>query len=166
MSVTPADVDATIASEHYFTADDGVAEVCRHTPIDGLVHQALGMLTFCVLVLRNGHTVTGESYCQDPAKFNAQIGKDEARKAAIDKLWPMVVYASRAAAEPAQPAHKTYTWGDVARHEVNQVSFGNEIQYRIEMHTGQTFTGSVKPGRSYSAWQGLAIADINRQAAA
>lgn len=55
----------------------------------------LAMLTFCVLVTNNGHTVTVESHCQDPAKFNAQTGRDEARKDAINKLWPMAVYAAR-----------------------------------------------------------------------
>jgi hypothetical protein len=55
----------------------------------------LDLLTLCVLVTSNGHTVTGESYCADPAKFNAETGCIDARKVAINKLWPMVVYAER-----------------------------------------------------------------------
>ena len=57
----------------------------------------LGLLTFCVLVTTNGHTVSGEAHCQDPAKFDAEIGRQTARANAIDKLWPMVVYAKRQA---------------------------------------------------------------------
>ena len=35
------------------------------------------------------------AYCADPAKFNAETGRIEARKVAINKLWPMVIYAER-----------------------------------------------------------------------
>lgn len=99
MSVTPADIEASIASEHYFTAHHGALDRdAVHVPelhfLDGLPDE-LELLTFCVLVLRNGHTVSGESHCQDPAKFDAQIGREEARKDAINKLWPMAVYAAR-----------------------------------------------------------------------
>jgi hypothetical protein len=90
--VTPADIQSAIASEHYFTAGQAVV---RADPSAAPVLHALDQLTFCVLVTTNGHTVTGESHCQDPAKFDAQIGRDEARKDAINKLWPMVVYARR-----------------------------------------------------------------------
>lgn len=94
--VTPADVEASIASEHYFTAAEGVygSQVCSGSR-PSMGNESLMLLTFCVLVLRNGHTVTGESHCQDPAQFDAQVGRDEARKAAINNLWPMVVYAAR-----------------------------------------------------------------------
>jgi hypothetical protein len=90
MSVTPADIEASILYETYFTASQGAKEA------DGDAgHEALGLLTFCVLVTHNGHTIAGESHCQGPAKFDAQIGREEARKDAINKLWPMAVYAAR-----------------------------------------------------------------------
>ncbi len=102
MSVTPADIEASIASENYFTASDGVLGASAGKPGASLLPEyvthagsPLSLLTFCVLVLRNGHTVSGESHCQDPAKFDAQIGREEARKDAINKLWPMAVYAAR-----------------------------------------------------------------------
>ena len=108
--VTPADIESNIASEFYFTAGEGVigafaAAEFQSAPGDAVIPRGaahpehlktcLNLLTFCVLVLRNGHTVTGESHCQDPAKFNAQTGREEARKDAVNKLWPMVVYAER-----------------------------------------------------------------------
>ena len=109
--VTPADVEAAIASEHYFTAGEGVIGAFAAGEFDShggdvvilrrdiasteVMKPSLNLLTFCVLVLKNGHIVSGEAYCADPAKFNAETGRIEARKAAINKLWPMVVYAER-----------------------------------------------------------------------
>ena len=96
-SLTPADIEALVSSEHYFTATHGVHGTHEVTggPDGWTVPGPLNLLTFCVLVLRNGHTVTGESFCADPDKFSAETGRVEARKVAINKLWPMAVYAER-----------------------------------------------------------------------
>lgn len=99
--VTPADIEAAINSEHYFTAEDGRygaitrdTYVGRETPRDEDIDLApLGLLTFCVLTLRNGFTVTGESACASPANFNAEIGRRVARENAIAKVWPLLGYA-------------------------------------------------------------------------
>lgn len=87
--VTPADIVANIASEHYFTAANGVAAA------GGLVmsdDDGLRCLTFCVLVLRNGFTVTGESACASPENFDADIGRKIARHNAGQKIWPLMGY--------------------------------------------------------------------------
>ena len=99
--VTPADIEAAIVSEHYFTAEDGRAGaiqsehyVGRECPTaDDADIDALKLLTFCVLVLRNGFTVTGESACVSPENFNAEIGRRVAREKAIEKMWPLLGYA-------------------------------------------------------------------------
>ena len=92
--ITPADIEANIASEHYFTAGEGVFGAA--SPFDrteGLdTPGALDLLTFCVLVLRNGFTVTGESACASPENFDAQIGRTIARKNAVEKIWPLMGY--------------------------------------------------------------------------
>lgn len=91
--VTPADIEANIASEHYFTASDGIAGRCYreisalHSPSE------LKLLTFCVLVLRNGFTATGESACASPENFDAEIGRKIARDNAVQKIWPLMGYA-------------------------------------------------------------------------
>lgn len=92
--ITPADIEANIVSEYYFTAGDGV-EFAKLSGRIGEVDDniALSLLTFCVLVLRNGFTVTGESYCADAERFDAETGRNEARKDAINKAWPLMVYA-------------------------------------------------------------------------
>lgn len=52
----------------------------------------LALLTFCVLVLKNGFTVTGESACVAHENFNAAIGREIARENAVEKIWPLLGY--------------------------------------------------------------------------
>lgn len=93
--VTPADLEANIASEHYFTAGDGFAGVAALTVKEGEIispPESLDLLTFCVLVLKNGFTVTGESACASPENFDAELGRKIARQNAINKVWPLMGY--------------------------------------------------------------------------
>lgn len=90
--VTPADIEANIASEHYFTAQDGVNGAVSHGAVQV---RALNLLTFCVLVLKNGFTVTGESACASPENFDAELGRKIARQNAVQKMWPLLGYALR-----------------------------------------------------------------------
>ena len=94
--VTPADIEANIGGEYYFTAEQGVqaafSEQDELTRLTGM-HGELKLLTFCVLVLRNGFTVTGESACASPENFDAGLGRKIARENAKQKLWPLMGYA-------------------------------------------------------------------------
>lgn len=95
--ITPDDIEANIASEHYFTAADGAlyhysVNVPEINYLEGLPSE-LYRLTFCVLVLRNGFTVTGESACASPENFDAETGRKIARQNAIQKVWPLMGYA-------------------------------------------------------------------------
>ena len=92
--VTPADIEAEIASEHYFTAAQGVSGAA-HVVHDENERSPLSLLTFCVLVLRNGFTVTGESACASPENFDAEIGRKVARAKAVEKLWPLLGFRLR-----------------------------------------------------------------------
>lgn len=91
--ITSDDIEASIASAHYFTAADGVFGA---TSFDVNDDSPLSLLTFCVLVLHNGFTVTGESACASPENFNAEIGRQIARAHAINKLWPLLGYELKA----------------------------------------------------------------------
>lgn len=94
--ITPDDIEANIASEHYFTAEDGAMGANRgHTSVGGQNPYALSLLTFCVLVLRNGFTVIGESACASPENFDAEIGRKIARQNAVQKIWPLMGYELR-----------------------------------------------------------------------
>jgi hypothetical protein len=95
--VTPEIIEAAIFSEHYFTADDGVqttnAVNARSDGFDGpLPTFALRLLTICVLVLKNGFTVLGESACASPHNFDAELGRKIARQHAVEKIWPLEGY--------------------------------------------------------------------------
>ena len=83
--VTTEAIEAEISAENYFTAADGIAYQ-GNAP----VYAAHLLLTFCVLVLRNGFTVTGESACASPENFDAEIGKKIARANAVAKIWPLL----------------------------------------------------------------------------
>lgn len=94
--VTPADIEANIASEHYFTAGEGsIGEYLVRVGARSEPAPALNLLTFCVLVLRNGFTVTGESACASPENFDAEIGRKVARQNAVQKIWPLMGYQLR-----------------------------------------------------------------------
>ena len=101
--ITPADIEANIASEHFFTAREGRmgaidndTYVGREMPMpDNSDLKPLELLTFCVLVLRNGFTVTGESACASPENFDAEIGRKIARQNAVAKIWPLMGYELR-----------------------------------------------------------------------
>ena len=101
--VTPADIEANIAAEIYSTGLDCAAEAAgdargvfnRIKPDVDLtvVNDSLRLLTFCVLVLRNGFTVTGESACASPENFDAELVRKIARANAVNKIWPLMGYA-------------------------------------------------------------------------
>lgn len=96
--VTPADIEANIASESYFTAADGLRGSPggdNHLLAEYVTYPGgpLSLLTFCVLVLRNGFTVTGESACASPENFDAEVGRKIARANAVNKIWPLMGYA-------------------------------------------------------------------------
>lgn len=139
--ITPADIEANIASEHYFTAADGArfgwltadhsdeaqreavdnigraacarsySATCRDIDANsnGVVIPSLSLLTFCVLVLRNGFTVTGESACASPENFDPEIGHKIARQNAVAKIWPLMGYElkCRLAREAAGDSEET-----------------------------------------------------------
>jgi hypothetical protein len=73
--ITPDHVDASIVGETY--------------------HVFFGVLTVCVLKLRNGFLVTGESACASPENFDEALGRRIARENARQKIWPLLGYSLR-----------------------------------------------------------------------
>lgn len=92
--VTLADIEAAVQHECYFTAAQGLCGAISAGQSDEFEEPIppLGLLTFCVLVLRNGFTVTGESACASPENFDAEIGRKIARENAVDKIWLLEGY--------------------------------------------------------------------------
>lgn len=99
--LTPEYIDLVIQSVHYFTAGDGyVGELASSEEFNSLPEserfinppQQLDILTFCVIVLKNGFTVTGESACASPENFDAEVGRKIAYKNAREKIWELEGY--------------------------------------------------------------------------
>jgi len=90
--VTPNDLTENIVSVHYFTATEALVGQERG-PEWQATPSVLDLLTFCVLVLRNGFTVTGESACASPENFDAEVGRKIALENAKQKIWPLMGYA-------------------------------------------------------------------------
>ncbi|MBD9406310.1 hypothetical protein IB236_13260 [Acidovorax sp. ACV02] len=96
--VTPAALKDEIASAYYFTADEGVYgyETLNSESVSTPEPQGpLGLLTICVLELRNGFTVLGHSACASPENFDWEIGKRIARENAERQIWPLLGFRLR-----------------------------------------------------------------------
>lgn len=77
----------------------GGADAPRVTPekLRGLISevrfiQPTGTLMICIVTLKNGFTVTGESACVSPENFRENIGRRVSYSNALDKLWPLEGY--------------------------------------------------------------------------
>lgn len=88
-----------IVAEHYFTAEQGVRQAYTDngdvhvgsTPND-LSATALPLLTFCVLVLKDGSTVTGETSRDSVIGFDVDFERALARQNAQNKLLDGAVF--------------------------------------------------------------------------
>ena len=89
--ITPADIEANIEIAYYFTGEEAL-QFAGQNGSPFAAHRSMKLLTFCVLILRNGFTVTGESACASPENFNAEIGRRVARENAVAKIWPLMGY--------------------------------------------------------------------------
>ena len=136
--VTPADIEANIASEHFFTAEQGAFAAFSPPAGADVVPPALSLLTFCVLVLRNGFTVTGESACASPENFDAELGRKIARQNAMQKIWPLMGYELRSqlAAEARGDVNHDIGWA------VRQAKLGKRVARRGWNAAGQWVTFS------------------------
>ena len=99
--LTPDHIDSVIQSVHYFTAGDGyVGALTSSEEFNALPEHErtvqpplqLDLLTFCVIVLKNGFTVTGESACASPENFDKIIGQKIAYENARNKIWNIEGY--------------------------------------------------------------------------
>ncbi|MGT9149838.1 Gp49 family protein [Aeromonas hydrophila] len=99
--VTQQRINYVIVSERYFTAAQGVVGSGGIVMSDD---DGIRCLTFCVLTLENGFTVTGESACASPENFSAELGRKIARENAINKVWMLEGYLLKQQLHDAQNA--------------------------------------------------------------
>lgn len=74
--VTPEHIESVIVSEQYHVFEGTT-------------------FTSCLLTLKNGFTVHGESACASPENFDAELGKKIAFDNAKNKIWMLEGYALR-----------------------------------------------------------------------
>ena len=95
--VTPEDIEANIASEHCFTAKDGlIGSLGDAYELLGLQLDTFARVTICTMILRNGHKIVGVN--EGPvslANFDPEMGRKLARQKAIDQIWPLMGYELR-----------------------------------------------------------------------
>lgn len=108
--VTSEELDANISCVNYINVGDALEEQGQPT------HPSHGLLTICVIVLKNGFVVTGESACASPENYQQDIGERIAFEDAKKKIWGLMGYALKEqlmqAAEPCDsfgvPLSKIY----------------------------------------------------------
>lgn len=74
--LNPALIDATIAAEQYHVFPGSTT-------------------TICLLSLKNGYSVIGESACASPENFDAELGRKIALDNARNKIWALEGYLLR-----------------------------------------------------------------------
>lgn len=138
--VTPERVDEVIQSK-WFTQVPGTT------------------LTFCVLTLRNGFTVTGESACASPENFNQELGEKIAYSNARDKIWALEGYLlkDRISTETiARMAHEVNRAYCAALGDHSQVQWEDAPEWqRISARSGVVMhkkNPDATPERSHEEW--------------
>lgn len=88
--LTPDHIDSKIKAVEYILPRD----VCKRDNGVEVFDAPLPLqtLTFCILTLENGFTVTGESACASPENFDAEIWKKIAYDNAREKIWLLEGY--------------------------------------------------------------------------
>ncbi len=88
MSVTEKEIEAITVAPRV-TAQDVQDFIKREE------YHVHGLLTFCILHLNNGFTVTGQSACASAANYNEDIGNRLARADAVNKIWAFLGFQLR-----------------------------------------------------------------------
>lgn len=124
--LTPDHIDSKIKAVEYILPRD----VCKRDNGVEVFDAPLPLqtLTFCILTLENGFTVTGESACASPENFDADIGKKIAYDNAREKIWLLEGYLLKEKLNhQIKIQEKRITLGDVK----------NSIQYQHEFFSDE-----------------------------
>lgn len=90
--VTPADIESEIVGEYYASGEGAFSN--NWLPVEQ--RASLRVMTLCVLILRNGCKVVGVNHGPvDPANFDAEHGRRDAREDAIRQVWPLLGFRLR-----------------------------------------------------------------------
>lgn len=92
--VTLEHIESLIAVEAYTTGE--CFGVWRYDASSDEERQRLlaelELITVCILILRNGFKVIGDSACVSRENFDAELGRKIARQKAVDQIWALEGY--------------------------------------------------------------------------
>lgn len=89
--VTLEMAESFIKHELYVPLDEAILARYPELKDDIGVRPACG--TLCILLTKDGFSFIGFSSCVSPDNFNAEIGKEVAKKKALDKLFEALTFA-------------------------------------------------------------------------
>ncbi|BDH16619.1 MAG: hypothetical protein [Bacteriophage sp.] len=75
-----------VGNTYYIPIGDAIRRQCAPADLGQALAPSLDNGTICVIVLTNGMSVTGESFCQYTEDYNLEIGKKSAYDQAFDKV--------------------------------------------------------------------------------
>lgn len=115
--ITDETIERAIVRQDFFTAWQGahaaqgaasaIGARLRAGVQEPEIPEGLRRVTFCVLTLCNGHVQVGVNYGPVTARdFDEARGRELARKAAIDQLWPLFGFALREITGPAEAVRR------------------------------------------------------------
>lgn len=88
--VALVDIEMAIAKTSYNTGFDLVFDLHGLSPEQ---RASLGVLTVCLIVMKNGFTVIGKAAPASPENYNVEVGRKFAYEDAIRQIWPLMGYA-------------------------------------------------------------------------
>jgi len=148
--VTIEQIEAQIEKTVYFTGDQG--NMGNGQPSD----PTLGLVTFCMLRLKNGFTAIGKSAVASPENYDKALGEKYAREDAIRQCWAPMGYELKTflkklsetlpPSKDDMPAYITSSctyakpfsrqeFSDLLGHPVHEGKDPSEIGYMLEMPT-------------------------------
>ncbi|MGI9142494.1 MAG: Gp49 family protein [Fluviibacter sp.] len=89
--VKPDQIKKVVLMKFYFTAWEALFKDKPddwNPPLKALLDTHI----FCVLAMKNGFIVTGESACVSPENFDRELGEKIALRHAEAKIWPLLGY--------------------------------------------------------------------------
>jgi hypothetical protein len=98
-------------------------------------------LTICVLTLKNGFTVTGESACASPENYNRCKGEKYSKENAVEKIWALEGYLLK---EKLSQGIKPTTYMERIKLEIDELS--NKIDKLLDF-TGTTNFKALEGGK-------------------
>lgn len=134
-AVTMEHIESQIDFEHYFTAFEGViGEQVHHdggeTPeLPVVIQDELRLMTFCIVILKNGFKVVGQASCASPERYNKEIGQKFARENAVQQLWQILGYELKTMLHTIKSAEHGI---DESLTRMTAMAFGNADVFTIK----------------------------------